>query len=765
MELVTDLLRRSDTGLITLTGPGGTGKTRLAIHLANSLSPSFGDGAFYVPLAGVRDARDVVSTIVSTLEISSPPTGADPEKLLLGFLRARHALLVLDNLEHVLEAADDVTKLLGGCPHLKILATSREPLHIRGEREVPVPPLPHDFNAGVVSTPAMRLFEERAREVRPDFTIDDDNRATVAEVCRRLDALPLAIELAAARVRVMSPQAMVPRLRESLSLLSGAKRDLPARQQTLRATLEWSFDLLGPEERVFFRRLGIFAGSFSEDAAAAVVADAGLDVLDGLTSLVEKSLLVGSEMRGETRFHMLETVREFARERVVEAGEERAARLRHCEWVVQFLAGEHDSLMAVHTRQAAHERIASEEMGARLALRFAASTEGDPELAWQLFIRFGTPLILSYAQSAEVLANYELLKAIPRSADPLCAALALGVRSWARAALFDPAAAPDLEIVCTVLEDLGERDFLMCFQTAWGMVLALSSLPRALAVLDRALMLVRGAGQTAVENWVLMTICYAQIFGGAIDEAERYADEFASIGQHRGDEEGLAYALGVSARIKLMRGDLAGARSLFAEAAALASARSAAWARAIALCGLASATLAAGDEVGARAILEEALLFCVGGVGVGYVSLDSLCGALALLLAKTGERDRAFRVFDAVAAGTEDASDFTATSTDPSGALRQATREARALLGDPSPLTLPSWTSTRFCRLPSATAVSSYESIDTHNEGPGLTTTSAWCPRSSREPPVTGRDRPATERSRCSGLSRRRALVCPASMT
>ena len=142
----------------------------------------------------------------------------------------------------------------------------------------------------------MRLFEERAREVRPDFAIDDDNRATVAEVCRRLDALPLAIELAAARVRVMSPQAMVVRLNESLSLLSSAKRDLPARQQTLRATLEWSFDLLQPEERVFFRRLGIFAGSFSEHAAAAVVADAGLDVLDGLTSLVEKSLLVGSEI-------------------------------------------------------------------------------------------------------------------------------------------------------------------------------------------------------------------------------------------------------------------------------------------------------------------------------------------------------------------------------------------------------------------------------------------------------------------------------------
>ena len=196
--LVTELLGRTDTGLITLTGPGGTGKTRLAIHLASTFGPSYGDGVFYVPLAGVRNPGDVVSSIVSTLEISSTPTVGDPEQLLIGFLRARHALLVLDNFEQVLEAAADVARLLGACPHLKILATSREPLHIRGEREVPVPPLPHDFQTRGDSTPAMVLFEERAREVRPDFAIDDDNRAAVAELCRLLDALPLAIELAAA---------------------------------------------------------------------------------------------------------------------------------------------------------------------------------------------------------------------------------------------------------------------------------------------------------------------------------------------------------------------------------------------------------------------------------------------------------------------------------------------------------------------------------------------------------------------------------------
>src|SRR5262245_27085205 len=326
---VGGLLARPEVGLVTLTGPGGTGKTRLAIHVGHAQRAAFDGNVYYVELAGVRAAQDVLAAIQTTLEIPQPRDGGDPEKVLIAHLRRQHALLLLDNFEQVLDAAPAVGRIAAACPGLKILVTSRESLRVQGEHEQPVPPLAIQAAGAGALSPCVTLFEQRAREMRPDFRVDAENHAAVTEICRRLDGLPLAVELAAARTRVLSPQAMLPRLDKSLSLLTSQRRDLPARQQTLRAALSWSYDLLRPEEQAFFRRLGVFTGGFPEDAAAEITADTGVDTLDGLTSLADKSLLARDEQEGVTRFHLLETVREFALERLTEAGEDHNIRTRH----------------------------------------------------------------------------------------------------------------------------------------------------------------------------------------------------------------------------------------------------------------------------------------------------------------------------------------------------------------------------------------------------------------------------------------------------
>jgi predicted ATPase len=677
---ISELLGRHEVGLVTLTGPGGTGKTRLAVHAAHLLADSFPDGVFYVPLAGVLAARDVVPAIVATLEIPGPRSSGEPEKRLLGFLRARHALLVLDNFEHVIEAATIVPRLLGACPRLKVLVTSREALHVRGEHEAPVPPLPHD--PGAERTAAMALFEERAREVRPDFRLDAGNRAAVAELCRRVDALPLAIELAAARVRVLSPQAMLPRLTESLSLLSGGKQDLPERHRALRKTMEWSLDLLRPEEQVFFRRLGVFAGTFSEEAAEAVVADAGLDALEGLTSLVDKSLLVRTEVRGDARFHMLETVREMARERLSAAGEEREARIRHAEWLEQLLARERENLLMAGFRQAANHRIAAEMASARPVLRFAAGPDGDAELAWRLYVHLAVSL-LTNAQTAEALAMREIVSVLPPSQDPLRAALADGIVGRVLAYTWDARAEPLLARAQEALEAADDRDFLPSIVTVRGMITGPVDPDRGLELLGLAVRLASERGHTYTEGWARGMAIYTQLMAGRLEEAERSANEAAAIGERQHNDEGVAFSQIGLGYVNLRRGQLQAARAYFAEGVALARSSDAAWPCCVAMCGLCSVTLAAGDQTEARALLEEALNYTI---GAGFIAIDALCGAIASQLAQAGERERALRVFAAVRPGAEDEAGINAYLGDPTGALRLATREAREILGHPAPV-------------------------------------------------------------------------------
>ena len=328
------LLLEEAVPLLTLTGPGGVGKTRLALAVAHEVAAAFGAGVVFVDLSPIRDPALVLSAIAQMLgvrEVRDRPLAV----ALATFLKPRQALLVLDNCEQVLEAAPAVGALLAACPAVQILATSRAPLRVRGETLLPVPPLalPDPAKAlpldALAQTEAVALFAQRAHASDPGFALTEQNAAVVAEVCRRLDGLPLAIELAAARLRVLSPEALLALLSDRLRLLTGGSRDVSARQRTLRATIAWSYDLLSPDQQALFRRLAVFIGGFDLEAAAVVDGDL-VELVDGLEQVVAQSLLQ-REVRpeGGLRFAMLETIREFALERLRDRGEADAARRAH----------------------------------------------------------------------------------------------------------------------------------------------------------------------------------------------------------------------------------------------------------------------------------------------------------------------------------------------------------------------------------------------------------------------------------------------------
>jgi predicted ATPase/DNA-binding CsgD family transcriptional regulator len=391
LELIHQLLIGGTARLLTLIGPAGVGKTRLALEVGNRFADAFPDGICFVDLTTVRDPVGVPPALAGNLGL--PGAGpVPPLERLSAYLRTRETLLILDNFEQVLPAAPLLDTLLANAPGLKLLVTSRELLHLRAEQTLPVPPFPLPDPAHLpplkmlLDVPSVALFLQRAQMINPGFRLSDENARAVAELCVRLDGLPLAIELAAARTQLLSPQMILERLEQRLSLLHWEAQDLPVRQHTLRSAIAWSNELLTPDERILFRRLGVFVGGFTLEAAEAIAADAphqSIDVLESLASLVDKNLVLSEEDgEGGHRFRFLESVRDFALEQVTSCDEGDAVRDAHARYFLA-LAEQAAPELVGPAQRAWFLRLEQEHDNLRAGLRWLWD-RGEDERAFRL---------------------------------------------------------------------------------------------------------------------------------------------------------------------------------------------------------------------------------------------------------------------------------------------------------------------------------------------------------------------------------------------
>ena len=619
------LLRRPGVRLLSMIGTAGIGKTRLALQVATDLLDDFTDGVSFVSLAPIRDPELVLATIARTIGLKEQGDEQVADRLKV-YLRKKHSLLVLDNFEHVMIAAPLLVELLEICPLLKLLVTSRQVLRLRAEQQFLVPPLAHPDLMHLSSIEilaqyaAVDLFIQRAQATQPDFQMTEANAHVIAEICSRLDGLPLAIELAAARSKLFSPSELLARLDSRLQVLVGGPRDLPERQQTLRSTIEWSYDLLHPAEQRLFRRLAVFIGGWTLEAIEAVCTaldgdDRAIQVLDGVTSLLDKSLLQRVEQTGDgPRLRLLETIREYGLERLASCGEEEDTQDAHAMYYVA-LAERAEPDLAGPQQVVWLERLEREHDNLRAALRWLIGQEGSRDHR-EMALRLAGALERFWLVRGHLGEGWGFLKQALSASEGIATpvrAKALNLAAFMALLQDNPDEAEDMSQEGLALSrDLGDqRGTAHSLFRLGGVAWQKGDLAAGRSLFEQAMALLKEVGDGEGAAWVLFNLALLVNSQGEYARARALLEESVALSRERGDKWRLSHALfQLASTLYDAQGEPAAVRLLLTEHLAIVRELGDQLGIATSLQFQGQVTLSEGDAPVACSLLEESVALC-----------------------------------------------------------------------------------------------------------------------------------------------------------